>query len=103
MEIEVRISGPGWFPCRCSPAICRYTWLAKAVRELDVDPRLFGDEDWAMVDLDFRKNMVGSIRFWSLATSMAVVESNGAVRGLTDFALSILGKRGLQLLAETII
>jgi hypothetical protein len=56
-----------------------------------------------MVDLDFRKNMVGSIRFWSLATSMAVVESNGAVRGLTDFALSILGKRGLQLLAETII
>jgi hypothetical protein len=89
VEIEYRISGHESFPCR-------YTWLPKAVRGLDADPRLFVDEEQAMVDLGVGKNMVRSIRFWALAAGMAVVESKGAAPVLTDVALSLLGKRGLD-------
>ena len=49
-----------------------------------------------MVDLGVGKNMVRSIRFWSLATGMAVVESKGAAPVLTDLAMGLLGKRGLD-------
>lgn len=49
-----------------------------------------------MVDLGVGKNMVRSIRFWSLATGMAVVESKGAAPVLTDLANRLLGKRGLD-------
>lgn len=49
-----------------------------------------------MVDLGVGKNMVRSIRFWSLATGMAVVKSKGAAPVLTDLAVSLLGKRGLD-------
>ncbi len=89
MDIDYRISGHESFPCR-------YTWLPKAVRGLDADPRLFADEEQAMVDLGVGKNMVRSIRFWSLATGMAVVASKGAAPVLTDLAVSLLGKRGLD-------
>lgn len=89
MEIEYRISGHESFPCR-------YTWLPKAVRELDANPKLFSDEEQAMVDLGVGKNMVRSIRFWSLATGMAVVQSKGTPPALTDLAVSLLGKRGLD-------
>jgi hypothetical protein len=51
-----RISGHESFPCR-------YTWLPKAVRGLEGNPRLFSDEDQAMVDLGLGKNMVRSARF----------------------------------------
>lgn len=89
MDIDYRISGHESFPCR-------YTWLPKAVRGLSSDPELFADEERAMVDLGVGKNMVRSIRFWSLATGMAVVESKGAAPKLTDIAHSILGRRGLD-------
>lgn len=88
-DTEYRISGHESFPCR-------YTWLPKAVRGLDADPKLFADEERAMVDLGVGKNMVRSIRFWSLATGMAVVASKGGAPVLTDFAKSLLGKRGLD-------
>jgi uncharacterized protein DUF4007 len=89
VDIEYRISGHESFPCR-------YTWLPKAVRGLDADPRLFADEEKAMVDLGVGKNMVRSIRFWSLATGMTVVDSRGAAPVLTDIAVRLLGKRGLD-------
>jgi hypothetical protein len=89
VDIDYRISGHESFPCR-------YTWLPKAVRGLDADPRLFADEEQAMVDLGVGKNMVRSIRFWSLATGMAAVKSKGAAPVLTDLAVSLLGKRGLD-------
>lgn len=88
-DTEYRISGHETFPCR-------YTWLPKAVRGLDADSRLFADEERAMVDLGVGKNMVRSIRFWSLATGMAVTESKGAGATLTDLATTLLGKRGLD-------
>jgi len=86
---EYRISGHETFPCR-------YTWLPKAVRGLDADSKLFADEERAMVDLGVGKNMVRSIRFWSLATGMATVESRGAGPSLTELAVTLLGKRGLD-------
>lgn len=87
--MEYRISGHESFPCR-------YTWLPKAVRGLDADPKLFGDEERAMVELGVGKNMVRSIRFWSLATGMAVVGAKGTGPVLTEMAVSLLGKRGLD-------
>lgn len=90
MNVEYRISGHESFPCR-------YTWLPKAVRGLDADPRLFAEEEHAMVDLGVGKNMVRAIRFWSLATGMAVVESKGAAPVLTNIAVSLfLGERPLD-------
>ena len=89
MDIEYRISGHESFPCR-------YTWLPKAVRGLDADPKLFADEEQAMVDLGVGKNMVRSIRFWSLATGMVAVKSKGVPPVLTDLAVNLLGKRGLD-------
>ncbi len=88
-DTEYRISGHESFPCR-------YTWLPKAVRGLDADPKLFTDEERAMVDLGVGKNMVRSIRFWSLATGMAVTETKGSGATLTDLATTLLGKRGLD-------
>jgi hypothetical protein len=84
---EYRISGHESFPCR-------YTWLPKAVQGLEADSRLFADEERAMVDLGVGKNMVRSIRFWSLATGMATVVSKGAGPSLTELAVTLLGKRG---------
>ena len=47
-----------------------------------------------MVDLGVGKNMVRSIRFWSLATGIASASAKGAGHSLTDFGLGLLGKRG---------
>jgi hypothetical protein len=88
-NIEYRISGHESFPCR-------YTWLPKAVRALVIDPKIFSDEENAMVDLGVGKNMVRSIRFWSLATGMTTAESKGSGAILTEFATILLGKRGLD-------
>src|ERR1017187_670580 len=84
---DYRISGHETFPCR-------YTWLPKAVRGLNDDARLFADEERAMVDLGVGKNMVRSIRFWSLATAIASVAGKGEGHVLTDFGLALFGKRG---------
>ena len=89
IDTSYRISGHESFPCR-------YTWLPKAVRGLDADPRLFANEEQAMVDLGVGKNMVRSIRFWSIAAGMAAIGSKGAAPTLTDLAIALLGKRGLD-------
>lgn len=89
IDTSYRISGHESFPCR-------YTWLPKAVRGLDDDPKLFADEERAMVDLGVGKNMVRSIRFWSIAAGMAVVASKGASPTLTDLGIALLGKGGLD-------
>ncbi|MCX6902420.1 MAG: DUF4007 family protein [Verrucomicrobia bacterium] len=57
-ENKYRISGHESFPCR-------YTWLPKAVQGLSREPKLFADEQKAMVDLGLGKNMVRSVRFWA--------------------------------------
>lgn len=87
--MDYRISGHESFPCR-------YTWLPKAARGLAADSKLFGDEEQAMVELGVGKNMVRSIRFWSVATGMAVLGAKGTGPVLTELAKSLLGKRGLD-------
>jgi hypothetical protein len=84
---DYRISGHETFPCR-------YTWLPKAVRGLMDEPKLFGDEERAMVDLGVGKNMVRSIRFWSLATGVARALGKGEGHVLTDFGRAVFGARG---------
>jgi hypothetical protein len=88
-DTEYRISGHESFPCR-------YTWLPKAVRGLGADSKLFADEERAMVDLGVGKNMVRSIRFWSLATGMTRVGPKGSGPSLTELGTTLLGNRGLD-------
>lgn len=82
-----RISGHETFPCR-------YTWLPKAVKGLRENPTLFSDESNAMVALGVGKNMVRSIRFWSLASGITRVEPKGRGLSLTKLGNSLLGERG---------
>jgi hypothetical protein len=63
---------------------------------VDADPKLFADEERAMVDLGVGKNMVRSIRFWSLATGMVVTEAKGGRASLTELATSVLGEKGVD-------
>lgn len=90
-----RISGHETFPCR-------YAWLPKAVRGLRKDPKLFGDEANAMVELGVGKNMVRSIRFWSQATGMAEAETKKASLSVTDFGRILLAEKGLDPFLEDI-
>jgi len=74
----------------------RYTWLPKAVRFVSDDPFFFQRED-AMVRLGVGKNMVRSIRHWSLAC--AVVEEDSAhARGqalrVTELGQKVFGEDG---------
>jgi hypothetical protein len=90
-----RISGHESFPCR-------YTWLPKAVQGLSRDPRLFADEEQAMVALGVGKNMVRSIRFWSQVSGMVAATARGAGHAPTELGRLILGDGGLDPYLEDI-
>ena len=81
-----RISGHETFPFR-------YTWLPKAVRNLTSNPKLFSDEDEAMVVLGVGKNMVRSIRFWAQAAGVSKSLGKTGTHNLTEFGLALLGER----------
>lgn len=84
---QYRISGHESFACR-------YTWLPKAVRGLEANPRLFSDDERAMVDLGVGKNMVRAIRFWSQVAGMVITKGRGTGHSLSDFGQSLLGEGG---------
>jgi len=88
-----RISGHESFPCR-------YTWLPKVVRGLRRNPRLFADEDQAMVELGLGKNMVHSARFW--AQSCGITHSNRVGYTLTQFGNNLLSDNGFDPFLEDI-
>lgn len=90
-----RISGHESFPCR-------YAWLPKAVRGLQEDPKLFGDEEGAMVHLGVGKNMVRSIRFWSQVMGMAKAETKRQNLSVTDLGRTLLAEKGLDPFLEDI-
>ena len=90
-----RISGHETFPCR-------YAWLPKAVRGLQEDPKLFGDEEGAMVKLGVGKNMVRSIRFWSQVMGMAEAETKRPSLSVTDFGRILLAEKGVDPFLEDI-
>src|SRR4051794_23239788 len=75
----------------------RYAWLKKAVDAAAVTPSLFASDD-AMAVLGVGKNMVRSIRFWALATS--VLEEVPKTRGVelrpTQFGKSLFGEQGFD-------
>jgi hypothetical protein len=75
--------------------VCRYAWLPKAVQAVSENPKIFSDEDQAMVALGVGKNMVRSIRFW--AEAIGVIE-NTPHKGfeVTPFGKSILWKNGFD-------
>lgn len=47
----------------------RVNWLSKAIKMTQMDPRFFFDE-FAFEKIGLGKNMVKSLRYWSVATSM---------------------------------
>ena len=90
-----RISGHESFPCR-------YAWLPKAVRGLEEDPKLFGDEEGAMVKLGVGKNMVRSIRFWSQVMGMTKAETKRQNLSVTDLGKTLLAENGRDPFLEDI-
>lgn len=87
LETNYRISGHESFACR-------YTWLPKAVRGLEGNPKLFSDDEKAMVDLGVGKNMVRAIRFWSQVTGMVNTTARGTGHSLSELGKSLLGEGG---------
>jgi hypothetical protein len=85
--MNYRYSGHDTFPCR-------YTWLPKAVRNLQQHPALFSDEDDAIVCLGVGKNMVRAIRFWADAAAVAVPNKNANGFAISDFGRAIFGLGG---------
>jgi hypothetical protein len=72
--------------------VFRYTWLKKAVDAVFSDRRVFTRDD-AIVTLGVGKNMVRSIRHWSLATRVLeeVPKSRGLELDSTEFGRFIFG------------
>lgn len=81
---------------------CRYTWLPKAVRGLAENPKLFSDENQAMVDLGVGKNMARSIRFWAQGAGMTMAGAKGTGHSLTEVGTTLLRKGGLDPFLEDI-
>ncbi len=73
----------------------RYTWLKKAYDGVLNDPHLFGAED-ALVRLGVGKNMVRSIRHWSLTCGTLVEPSEARDRRRGELVPSELGERLLS-------
>ena len=76
----------------------RYTWLKKGVDGIRGNPAIFQTDD-AIVELGVGKNMVASIRYWSLATG--VLEDTERQTGerrrtirVSDFGKKLLSDRG---------
>lgn len=67
----------------------RYAWLPKAFLAVRSNPRIFSDENHAMVELGVGKNMVKSIKYW--ATLLGIIEPcpDGGFKE-TDFAKALL-------------
>ena len=70
--------------------VFRHGWLKKGLDAAASNPRIF-TRDEALVDLGVGKNMVRSIRFWSLATG--VVEEGPLVGRVRQLELTKFGRR----------
>lgn len=83
-----RFSGHETFPCR-------YAWLPKAFLTIEKDPKIFADDESAMVAMGVGKNMVRAIRFWAQATGIADSDKRGSYF-ISDFGRAILDKDGFD-------
>jgi len=86
--MNYRFSGHETFPCR-------YAWLPKAYRCLTDNPRIFGNEEDAIVAMGVGKNMVRAIRFWVQTAGVAVPQKDGGY-STTEFGKSLLKPEGLD-------
>jgi hypothetical protein len=75
--------------------VFRHGWLKKAVDAVGRNATAFGSDD-ALVELGVGKNMVRSIRFWGLATSVLeeVPKTRGTRLRPSTFGEFLLGKDG---------
>ena len=89
-----RISGHETFPCR-------YTWLPKAFLTIENEPKVFANDESAMVALGVGKNMVRAIRFWAQATGVAESDKRASY-SITDFGRAILDEDGFDPYLEDI-
>ncbi len=75
----------------------RYVWPKKAIDGLSKDPAVFGSED-AMVRFGVGKNMVASMRHWSLALGLVeepqVPKNRGRLLQATALGKSLFGDKG---------
>ena len=71
----------------------RYLWLKKAYDRVTEDPLAFRHKN-AIVKFGVGKNMVNSIRFWSLAFKITETVKKGLVP--TTFGHKIFGEKGLD-------
>ncbi len=94
-ERNFRFSGHETFPCR-------YTWLPKAVIGIRENPRVFSEEDDAMVALGVGKNMVRAIRFWADAAEVTVSDQKDNDLAISEFGKTIFGPRGHDEFLENI-
>jgi hypothetical protein len=79
---------------------CRYAWMPKVLRGLRRDPRLFNNEDSAMVELGLGKNMIRSARFWALAMGLITTQRSDLI--ITPFGATIFDENGLDPYLEDI-
>ncbi|HMX25071.1 MAG TPA: DUF4007 family protein [Blastocatellia bacterium] len=84
--MNYRFSGHETFPVR-------YSWLPKAYQALSANPRLFADEENAMVILGVGKNMVRAIRFWMQAAGIAQTATNNTLQ-VTPLGQALLALDG---------
>ena len=87
-----KFSGHETFPCR-------YAWLPKAFGALRRNPRIFSEEERAIVELGVGKNMVRAIRFWVQVAGVAEPAADGGYE-ITPFGNLLLGRRGLDRFLE---
>lgn len=92
--VHYRFSGHETFPCR-------YSWLPKAHSALKADPRVFADEDQAMISLGVGKNMVRAIRFWAQAAGLAQPAQNSSY-SITPFGHALFGEDGFDQFLEDV-
>lgn len=79
----------------------RYTWLPKAILALEKNDRIFSKFDDAIILMGVGKNMVQSIKFWTLSTQIAEQNINGGLE-ITDFGMALFGPDGLDPYLEDI-
>jgi hypothetical protein len=84
--MNFRFSGHETFPCR-------YTWLPKAFKAIEVNSRAFTDEESAMVKLGVGKNMVRALRFWAQVANVIAPRGEGGY-AVTEFGRQIFAEDG---------
>jgi hypothetical protein len=89
-----RFSGHETFPCR-------YSWLPKAYVVLKADPRIFANENGAMISLGVGKNMARAIRFWTQAVGLTEPGEDGNYR-ITLFGQAVFGEDGFDPFLEDV-